>query len=81
MDGDHPGRERGLHVVVDPVADVDDLVRRPADALDDAQEELGRRLLDAEPLRGRDVVHMRPDELLVGDRHVADRTHEEPAAA
>src|SRR3954452_639242 len=41
MHGEHPGRRSGPYVVVEPVADVGDLGRRPRRGLDQPAEELG----------------------------------------
>ena len=77
----HAGSERRLDVVVDAVADVGDLLCVDAGLLGDPLEERGRRLLHAETLGGGDEVDVRPHELLVQDRHVADGANAEAAIA
>src|SRR5581483_4272888 len=69
------------HVVVDTVAHVRDPVRRGAGELDDVREEPRSRLLHAQALRRHDEVDVRPDQLLVLDRHVPGRADDEPEPA
>src|SRR5919202_4128732 len=76
LNRDEPRRARRQDVVVEPVADVRDLVRRGAARLDDADEEVGRRLLDAPARRRRHEVDrqllaarplLEPHALVAGD--------------
>ena len=65
-----PAASAGTNVVVDPVADVEDLLGRHARLFHHVREEPGVGLLDAPALGRADEVDVRAQELLVVGVHV-----------
>src|SRR5690349_1734980 len=78
-DGVEPRRERRQHVVVDAVADVEDLARGDTGFTNHSGEESGIGLLDAPAHGGADEIDVPTEEVLVHDPHVSSRA--EPEAA
>src|SRR5262245_25768361 len=80
-DGSHAGSERRKNVVVDTIADVEDLVRGSFCLLDNPCEKPGTRLLHSPALGRADEVDMRAEESFVMGVHVSRSTETEPLLA
>ena len=70
--GDHPCGEGRLDVVVDPVADIGDLLSRDAALGDDPLEERGRGFLDSPARRRADEIDVVAEQVLRIRERVAD---------